>query len=234
MSDSLPPMILLLEDHGMVRSGMKALIQIAEPTARIHEASSCEQAIALLTETPIDIAFLDFDLKSEKTGLDVLWYIRSAELDTRAIMLSAHTDKELVMQCLDAGACGYIPKGIEDDGVFRRALDTIFEGGVFLPASVLGRGGQSPDAGNRPVKIPAESLGIHGRLLDVLYYLCQGLQNKTIADRMGISEGTVRKDYVSKLLRIFKVARRTQLLIEVSRRGITIPKPTTNASAPPG
>jgi two-component system, NarL family, nitrate/nitrite response regulator NarL len=225
MSESAPPMILLLEDHGMVRSGMKALIQIAEPTARIFEASTCEQAIDVLSHSPIDIAFLDFDLKSQKTGLDVVCHIRSAELDTRAIMLSAHTDKELVMQCLDAGASGYIPKGIEDDGIFRRALDTIFEGGIFLPASVFGRGGQTPDSGLRSLKVPAESLGIHGRLLDALYYLCQGLPNKTIADRMGISEGTVRKDYVSRLLRTFKVARRTQLLIEVSRRGITIPKP---------
>ncbi|MEO8630163.1 MAG: response regulator transcription factor [Betaproteobacteria bacterium] len=233
MSDFLSPTkILLLEDHGMVRSGMKALIQIAEPAARIYEASSFEEAVATLLETEVDIAFLDFDLKAQKTGLDVLRYIREAELDTRAIMLSAHKNKELVIECIDAGACGYIPKAIDDDGVFRRALDTVFHGGVFLPASVLGRGGQSPEPPISSPRVPAESLGITGRLLEVLYYLCQGLQNKTIADRMGISEGTVRKDYVSKLLRIFKVARRTQLVIEVSRRDITIPKPNPNSLVP--
>ncbi len=77
----------------------------------------------------------------------------------------------------------------------------------------------------------AESLGIGGRSLEVLYYLCQGLPNKSIARNMGIEEGTVRKDYLPRLFRLFKVARRTELLIEVSRRGIVIPQPAGAGSA---
>ena len=69
---------------------------------------------------------------------------------------------------------------------------------------------------------------MNGRALEALYYLCQGLPNKTIASKMGVEEGTVRKDYIPKLFRIFKVARRTELLVEISRRGIRIPKPASD------
>lgn len=225
MSAPPPMIILLLEDQSLVRAGMRALLQISEPYAVIHEASNYEEAVARLQSGKIDIAFLDIDLKQSRTGLDFLRFMRSQELDTRAIMLSGRTEKHLVMECIEAGASGYILKDLETEGVFRRALDTVLQGNIFLPASVIGRGGFSPSHAAMPVNVSAESIGVTGRTLEVLYYLCQGLPNKTIAKRMEIEEATVRKDYVTKLFRLFGVARRTELIVEVSRRGISIPAP---------
>ena len=224
MTDT-PLTILLLEDQGLVRAGMHALIQISEPHARILEAASYEEAVTHAEAEPIDIAFLDIDLKDARSGLDFLRWLRMKELDTRAIMLSGRAEKEIVLACLNEGASGYILKDMESDGLFRRALDTVFQGSIFLPASVIGRGGFSPAQPAAPAAVSPESLGITGRALEALYYVCQGLPNKTIARHMGIEEGTVRKDYLPKLFRIFKVVRRTELLIEVSRRGIVIPAP---------
>jgi two-component system, NarL family, nitrate/nitrite response regulator NarL len=220
-----PLTILILEDQGLVRAGMRELIQISEPHAQIQEAASFEEAVERLAAGPIDIAFLDIDLKGERSGLDFLRHLRAEELDTRAIMLSGRADKELVMECLREGASGYILKDMDSDGLFRRALDTVFQGSIFLPATVIGRGGFSPPQPAEPAPVSAESLGIGGRALEVLYWVCQGLPNKSIARHMGIEEGTVRKDYLPRLFRIFKVVRRTELLIEVSRRGITVPPP---------
>ena len=106
-----------------------------------------------------------------------------------------------------------------------RRVATVFGGGVYLPASVVGSN-RLGSAG------AAAELGLTPRLCEVLYYVCQGLPNKAIANRLGISEGTVRRDYVSDLLRFFKVARRTELIVEVARRGITISPPRV-PSAPP-
>ena len=223
--------ILILEDQGLVRAGMRELIQISEPHARIHEAASYDEAVAAAEATKLDIAFLDIDLKDEKSGLDVLRHFRARETDTRAIMLSGRSDKEIVLECLREGASGYILKDMESDGLFRRALDTVFQGSVFLPASVIGRGGFSPVGPTEPAPVSPESLGINGRSLEVLYWVCQGLPNKSIARHMGIEEGTVRKDYLPKLFRIFKVVRRTELLIEVSRRGMQIPAPALVGAA---
>ncbi|MEQ1531265.1 MAG: LuxR C-terminal-related transcriptional regulator, partial [Methylococcales bacterium] len=67
--------------------------------------------------------------------------------------------------------------------------------------------------------------GVKGRAVAVLYYLCQGYSNQEIATKLSLSENTVRKDYVSNLLKLFKVKSRTQLLVEIARLGIVIPKP---------
>jgi two-component system nitrate/nitrite response regulator NarL len=218
--------ILLLEDQALVRAGMKALIQISEPLATIREAASYAEAAKLVKAAPFDIAFLDIDLKEERTGLDFLRYIRSLDLDTRAIMLSGQVEKDLVMTCIDAGASGYILKDMDSEGLFRTALDTVFQGNIFLPATVIGRGGYSPAPTVAPASISPESIGVTGRALEVLYYLCQGLPNKAIANRMGIEEATVRKDYVPRLFKLFRVTRRTELLVEISRRGLSIPTPS--------
>ena len=223
--------ILILEDQALVRAGMRELIQISEPRAQIQEAASFDQAVARVEADRFDIAFLDIDLKGGRSGLDFLRWLRSRELDTRAIMLSGRSDKEIVIECLNEGASGYILKDMDSEGLFRRALDTVFQGSVFLPANVLGRGGFTPAVQAAPAAMGLEALGIGGRALEALYYVCQGLPNKSIARNMGIEEGTVRKDYLPRLFRLFKVARRTELLIEVSRRGIVIPPPA-GAAAP--
>jgi two-component system, NarL family, nitrate/nitrite response regulator NarL len=232
MSDR-PLTILILEDQGLVRAGMRELIQISEPHALIREAASYEEASARVAAEPIDIAFLDIDLRGEHSGLDFLKFLRAHEIDTRAIMLSGRADKDMVMECLREGASGYIVKDMESDGLFRRALDTVFQGSIFLPASVIGRGGFSPARPSEPAPVPAESLGLSGRALEVLYWVCQGLPNKSIARHMGIEEGTVRKDYLPRLFRLFKVVRRTELLVEVSRRGIVVPPPQPSEGTEP-
>jgi two-component system nitrate/nitrite response regulator NarL len=225
MTEPLPLLILILEDQGLVRAGMRELVQICEPHSQIHEASSYDAAVERLTSQNYDVAFLDIDLKSQKTGIDVLKYIREQGVDTRAVMLSGRSERHLVLECIEAGASGYILKDMDSDGLFRRALDTVFQGSIFLPASVFGRGGFTPAGLAALPPVAAESLGLKGRSVEVLYYLCQGMPNKMIANKMGIEEATVRKDYVSKLLETFGVARRTELIVEISRRGIIIPKP---------
>lgn len=217
--------VLLLEDQALVRAGMRALIQISEPTAQIEEASSYEEAIIKFDTKTFHIAFLDIDLKNNMSGLDVLKYIREREVDTRAIMLSGASDKSTVMNCIQEGASGFILKNADNNGVFRRALDAVFQGSIFLPATVLGKGGFTPSHNPKLQMSSPQELGITGRSLEVLYYLCQGLPNKVIANKMGIEEGTIRRDYVPRLFKTLKVARRTELIIEVARRGIAIPTP---------
>jgi two-component system nitrate/nitrite response regulator NarL len=220
--DTKPLHILLLENQGVVRAGFKALLKETVPTAEIYEAAEYAQAIAILSCATIDFAFLDFNLAGDdaETGLDVLHYIRAQALITRAVMLSIYDDEATVMQCLQAGAFGYISKAMDGDNLLGEALATVLENRVFLPASVIGASGETMVASKTP-----ESVGIRGRAVDVLYYLCQGYSNQEIADRLCLAENTVRKDYVSSLLKSFKVKSRTQLLIEIARQGIIIPKP---------
>lgn len=223
MIDALTFNILVLEDQGLVSAGMRELIKIAEPRAKIFEASNYEEAIALFEAHKFEFSFLDYDLRAERTGLDVLKYLREKDWETRAIMLSACTDIDIMTECLNAGAYGYIPKNLRNDGVFRNALDTIFQGGIFVPEPTS-RNGLEPIKYVTPLPtIGPEIVGIKGRQMEVLVYLCQGLTNRAIANKMNISEGTIRKDYVPKLYRILKVTRRTELMLEVSKLRIKLP-----------
>ncbi|MBC3874069.1 response regulator transcription factor [Undibacterium flavidum] len=215
--------ILLLEDQGLVRAGMRELIALAEPDAEIIAIADYDEAQTLLSQQRFDFAFLDINLKSEKNGCDLLRFIRTNEIPVRAIMLSGYTDKELILECLQLGAMGFISKDFEDEQIFKNVLNTLFDGGVFVP---LIKEGEQIEVQQRMSITPAilpESLGIRGRTLEVLTYLCEGHPNKTIARKMQVEEGTIRKDYVPRLFRIFKVTRRTELLIEVSRLGLRLP-----------
>jgi two-component system, NarL family, nitrate/nitrite response regulator NarL len=217
--------ILIVEDQGLVRAGMKHLLQNVEPEARISEAGTYEQSLALIAHTEFDIIFLDLDLREDKSGLDLLLYIREQEIPVKVIILSASDDRDTVLQCISAGASGYIAKSSGDETVFQRALITVLSDGIFLPMSIVRDDRRKPPRNWSVQTRDVHELGLSPRLVEVLYYLCQGLSNKGIADRMSISEGTVRKNYVSELLRFFNVKRRTELIIEISTLGIIIPPP---------
>lgn len=215
---------LLLEDQGLVRAGMVALLKAMPESPEVYAVASFEQAVECLNHYQFDVAFLDIDLGNGPTGLDLLPLLRLKQEGCRAIMLSGVDDRQMVLDCLDAGACGFIPKAVEDTSVFARALEVVFNEGIFLPASVFGMG---RCAIRRTTGEGADIAPVHlsERLWEVLYYLCQGLPNKSIANAMGISEGTVRKAYVSELLRKFGVTRRTELMIAIAHRNIRVPRP---------
>lgn len=222
-----PTHILLLEDEGLVRAGLKALLNETLADIVVYEAASYAQALAILQEVSVDFAFLDFKLATSegKTGLDVLHFMQTQGLATPAFILSAgnvsnsYMDKDFVLQCLLAGAAGYIPKAMEDVGVLRAAIENAAHGRFFLSEAFVDPSKTACDLSNS-----LADLGVKGRALEVLYFICQGDSNKAIAERLQLVEGTVR-DYVSHLLKCFAVKNRTQLLLKVARMQLIIPRP---------
>jgi two-component system, NarL family, nitrate/nitrite response regulator NarL len=222
--------ILLLEDQTLMRAGIRLLVKDSEPRAQIHEARSYDEALAQLATTPIDVAFIDIDLRDSHTGIDVLKYIRAGKFHTRVIMLSAEADEAIILDCIRLGASGYIQKNMDTTGLFRSALDTIFQGAIFLPAALLGmRNHSSVTATSAPATTLAD-IGVKGRALEALYYICQGLPNALIAHEMGVTEHTVANEYNTKLFKLFRVTNRARLIVEVARRGIIPPEPVHRLS----
>lgn len=221
--------VLLVEDQSLVRAGMKTMLHIVEPELLITEAGSYDEALRKLQHYKLDFVLLDIDLRSEKSGLDLLAHIRAQELPIKVIMLSASDDRDTVMHCIASGASGYIAKSSGNESVFAEALSTVLNDGVFLPESIFAMPRQGAALEHHSPPKSLSDFALSPRMTEVLFYLCQGLPNKGIARQMGISEGTVRKTYVSELLRHFKVTRRTELIIEVSRLGLRVPRPTPAA-----
>ncbi|MDR5857365.1 response regulator transcription factor [Caballeronia sp. LZ062] len=223
--------VLLVEDEGLTRSAMKTLILANEPLLEIDEADGFEQAKAKLSANSYDLMFLDYHLRGQATGMDLLNWIREEEREVQTIMLSAQDDRDTVLECIRNGACGFISKGSEQGaGVFREALKTILNGRVYLPNTVLGKGGHSPKPVSTHAGVTIESLDLPPRLTETLRYLLQGLSNKAIARKMNISENTA-KEYSSDLLARFHVTRRTFLIVEMARRGIEMPMGNTSSAS---
>lgn len=216
--------VLLVEDEGLTRSAMKTLILASEPCLNIDEADGYEQAVSRLESGSYDLVFLDYRLKAARTGLDLLKWIKEQDREVHCIMLSGQDDRDTVLECIKVGACGFISKASEEGGaVFQEALRTILSGRIYLPNTVLGKGGHSPQPTFNNRGIPVETLNLPRRLTETLRYVLQGLSNKAIAKKMNITENTA-KEYSSDLLARFNVTRRTFLIVEMARRGIEIPR----------
>jgi DNA-binding NarL/FixJ family response regulator len=217
--------ILIVEDQSLIRQALRMLIEENAPQYRIHEEASYEGALQALSRQCFEIAFLDIDLGGPKSGLDLLEFIKSGPNACRVIMLSGDDDRSTIAYCLAHGAAGYISKAADDGAALGRAISAVTDNEIFLSDACGSSGATAAGADVAQLRDLA-ALGLSPRKCEVLYYLCQGLSNKAIANRMGIEEATVRKSYVTDLLRSFGVTRRTELMAEISRRGLRLPVPT--------
>jgi DNA-binding NarL/FixJ family response regulator len=155
-------------------------------------------------------------------GFELLSELRRDWPGIPLLVLSATHDRATVERALDLGAMGFIPK-TANTRVLIDALRLVLSGGVFVPLDCPGVGSARPRAAAR-----AEDLGLTLRQSDVLRLLVQGKPNKLICRDLSLSEGTV-KVHVSAILRAFNVHNRTQVVIELARRGVRL---DTHAARP--
>lgn len=215
---------LLVEDQGLTRQAMKTLLVQCDPELDIDEANDYDSCLRQLASGTYDLLFLDLQLGVGRSGLDILRWIAENEIAIHTVILSGQDDRETVLECIKQGASGFISKASDgDDNVFKTALDTILSGQIYLPNSALGKSSHRPAPGMAAKPVAIDTLALSPRLAETLGLLCQGLSNKVIARKMALSESTV-KEYSSDLLAKFGVRRRTELIVEMARRGIVVPK----------
>lgn len=223
-----PPMrILLIDDHPIFRAGLELLLKELEPEAVVLHAGSCAEGIAVARKRPLNLVFLDLNLP-DGNGLECLKALKEARPSLPVVVISGQEmGRHLVEEALELKAMGFVPKS-ENADMIAAALRAALAGGVFLPASLLGKaevgGGRERPALGLPEPSKVEDLGITKRQGDVLRLLVLGLPNKRIASKLGISLPVVKK-HVSDLLAHFQVVSRTQLVAAVARRGIYLGPP---------
>ena len=232
-----PMKILLIDDHPIFRAGLELLLKEIEPAVVVLHAGTCAEGIALARKKALNLAFLDLNLP-DGNGLECLKALKVARPSLPVVVVSGQEmDRRLVEEALELKAMGFVPKS-ENAGMIAVALRAALAGGVFLPASVMGAGAHpTPSLGRRgegegsgprrpvfPEPSKAVDLGITQRQWDVLRLLVQGLPNKRIATRLGISVPVVKK-HVSDLLAHFQVMGRTQLVAWIARQGIYLGAP---------
>ncbi len=196
--------------------------------ASVREARGLRDAIGLLgdkTDSP-ELILLDLNLP-DCSGLRTLTTIREAAPCAAVVVISADDRASTILGAIECGAMGFIPKTMDPDLIWS-ALGAVLAGGIYLPKEVSGavaRKGNTDCPGRADRKARCDGgwreLGLTGRQIDTLRMLVLGRPNKAIARELGISEATV-KVYVSAILRAMDVASRTQVVIWLADRGVSI------------
>ena len=194
------PQVLIVDDHAMFRTGLALVIRAALPQAEVRDVGTLEQAMAL-EEAPVDVALLDLQLQGVN-GLAGIAPLRQRWPGIRVVVVSSHTDAQSVREAHERGADGFIAK-TEPAGKIVEAIQFALTG--VRPAQA------------RPS--PVDSRGLTPRQCEVIELMHQGLPNKTIARRLGLSENTVRR-HVQDILAFFDVGSRAEAVFVARQRGL--------------
>lgn len=213
--------ILIVDDHAMVREGVRHALESMGGDVSVAEARNAEEAYRLVEEHPeLDLVLLDLGLPGTD-GFAVLNELHRRNSTLPVIIVSASDDRSRVMTALSMGAAGFIPKSFARE-LTLQAVRLVLAGGVYIPPQALGlRDGAADETAAPPSCVDmtaARSLGLTERQLQVLALLARGKPNKIIAGELAIAEPTV-KAHVTEILRALKVTNRAQAVIAARRLG---------------
>ncbi|EOC0478386.1 nitrate/nitrite response regulator protein NarP [Cronobacter turicensis] len=201
MSQIIPWHVLIVDDHPLMRRGLRQLLETDARFRVTGEASSGAEAIAQAQELAPDVILLDLNMRG-LSGLDTLNMLRRDGVSARIIVLTVSDARSDVYAMIDAGADGYLLKDSEPEALLEAIRDGAEGAGVFseqVQAYLLTR--EPEEQRNAPFAL------LTGRELDVLQEVARGLSNKQIAATLHISEETV-KVHIRNLLRKLNVRSR--------------------------
>jgi len=201
--------VFLLDDHELVRRGLRELLGQEPDMEVVGEAGTATEAMSRIPPTRPDVGLLDLRLP-DGNGVEVCREMRSRHPEINFIMLTSFSDDEAVLDAIMAGAAGYLLKQIKGNDLVS-AIRRVAEGQSLLDPTVTARvlerlrGGEEEGVANLTEQ--------ERRILDLI---AEGCTNRQIAERMYLAEKTV-KNYVSNLLAKLGMSRRTEAAVYAAR-----------------
>lgn len=198
--------VLIVEDHPITRLGISSIVKSQPDMDLAGEAGTAQEAIEVFERCRPDITLMDLGLP-DASGISAIQTIRQRHPDALFVVLTNLEGDEDIHLALEAGARAYVLKGMNHD-VLLKAVRRVYGGRRFLPHAVLKTlDSRSPDSTLSP------------RERQVLALVVDGLSNREIGSRLGISEVTVKRHMGSILVRL-EVSDRTQAVVAALRRGL--------------
>lgn len=203
--------VVLIDDHEIVRNGLRFSLNDEPSIQIVGEADDGPSGISMVEATRPDVVLLDVRLPT-MSGVDVCGIMLQRTPETRIVILSAFGDEDLVYQCIMAGARGYILKDIVDFDLKRTLVSVVHGETVIDPRLASGlfdriRGGEA-----------SPSHGLPPHQFSVLRLMASGFTNREIAERLYLSENTV-KGYVQEILRRLNARNRLDAVMIAIRNG---------------
>jgi DNA-binding NarL/FixJ family response regulator len=210
MSDSIR--VLIVDDHAVVREGLRTFLDLQDGIEVVGEAGDGEQAVREAERLRPDVVLVDL-VMPKLDGVQTMRALRERVPSARAVVLTSYLDDERLLPAIRAGAAGYLLKNVQPQEL-ARAVRTAAAGEALIDPAVAARLVEALDDGRGD---RAEQLTRRER--EVLALLARGFANKRIAAELGIAEKTV-KTHVSNVLAKLGVSDRTQAALYASRLGL--------------
>ncbi|HWE10448.1 MAG TPA: response regulator transcription factor [Solirubrobacteraceae bacterium] len=214
-----PIRVLIVDDHAVVREGLRTFLQLQDGMQVIGEAADGEEAVRRAVALAPDVILMDLVMPG-LDGVGAMRALRERAPGSRVIVLTSFLDDERLMPAIESGASGYLLKDVAPAELARAVRGACADEAVIDPtvaARLLRRLGENPSAATAPA--PDEPLDLTRREREVLELIAAGHSNKRIAFELGIAEKTV-KTHVGHLLAKLGVADRTQAALLAVRRGL--------------
>lgn len=186
MHPQTPIRIILVDDHALVRDGLRALFSVMPQIEVIGEADSGAAAQTLLAQIQPDLVLMDIGLK-DTNGLELTRLLCQTHPGIRILMLSMYDNDEYVRNSIRSGACGYVLKDASSREIVA-AIEAIAAGGSFYSTEIARKLASNPSP---------ETDALTPRETEILHMLAQGLDNKAMAKTLNISVRTVETHRLS-------------------------------------
>ena len=202
--------LLLADDHNVVRAGLEELLSGVEDIEVVASAADGIEAVELAGRTRPHVVLMDL-LMPGLEGIEATRRILAEHADTRVVVLTSFSDQERILRAIDAGAVGYLLKDADPDELLRG-----------IRAAARGESPLAPRAAHAVISARAEAprdVQLTDREREVLALVGSGLPNKQIAQKLGISEKTV-KAHLTNIYQRIEVTDRTQAALWARRQGL--------------
>jgi DNA-binding NarL/FixJ family response regulator len=209
--------VLLVDDHEMVRTGLKAMLSGLSEVEVVGEASDADGALRMVGELDPDIVLCDVRLRAD-SGLDLCRRLLTDDPERRVVMLTVYDDERYLYEALRIGARGYLLKRINGDELVRQ-LQLVLDGEIVIDSLMAGRVAAAAARIEAGEFWPGARLGLTQRESEVLALIVSGLSNTAIAGRLIIGEETV-KSHVRAVYRKLEVTDRAGAVARALREGL--------------
>jgi DNA-binding NarL/FixJ family response regulator len=216
-----PIRVLLVDDHAMVRRGLRGFLELLDDIEVCGEAENGRQALEQVARLHPDVVLMDL-LMPELDGVGAIGRLREEHPDVEVVALTSFVEESRVTAALEAGASGFILKDADADDV-AQAIRAAHRGEVHLDPAVALLVARRVRTARTP-QTPSPDASLTEREREVLALVAHGLSNKAIADRLVITERTART-HVSNILGKLGLASRTQAALYAVEHGLAAAEP---------
>lgn len=206
--------IMLVDDHNLIREGIKQLLEFNDDMKVVAEYANGQECILHIDDQPFDLLLLDINMPV-LNGIDTLVQLRKLKKNVKVLLLTVHNEVEYILKGSEIGANGYILKDAGFDEL-KTAIYTIMDGEQYIQPKLI------PALNNYLVKKDSDADCLDSltkRELEVLKLMAVGSFNKDIAESLGISERTV-KNHISNIFKKINVSDRTQAAVFAIKNNI--------------